>query len=179
MERIMKKNILLAFVFIFAIFISYVDAERYTSNTKKIKCEDCRSVNRVLDDFHDAAAHADEIRYFGHLAEDAVFLGTDANERWTKDEFRKYARPHFSKGRGWSYTPRDRHVMFSKDCNIAWFDERLYNKKYGELRGSGVLRKKKGVWKIVFYNMVFTIPNKVARRVVEVIKKDTSEPDKK
>ena len=42
-------------------------------------------IGRELDDFHDAAAHADEARYFGHFAAGAVFLGTDATERWFDD----------------------------------------------------------------------------------------------
>src|SRR6516162_8245242 len=54
-----------------------------------------REVARELDDFHDAAAHADEARYFGHFAPDAVFLGTDATERWDLAAFGEYAHPHF------------------------------------------------------------------------------------
>src|SRR5271168_3840018 len=57
----------------------------------------------TLDDFHAAAAAADEARYFGHFAADGVFLGTDATERWTVDAFRAYAKPHFDAGRGWAY----------------------------------------------------------------------------
>src|SRR6266545_7462239 len=34
----------------------------------------------MLDDWHAAAAAADEARYFAHFATDAVFLGTDATE---------------------------------------------------------------------------------------------------
>ncbi len=33
------------------------------------------AIARALDDFHDAAARADEARYFAHFADDAVFLG--------------------------------------------------------------------------------------------------------
>ena len=36
------------------------------------------AVGRTIDDFHDAAAHADKARYLGHLTEDAVFMGTRA-----------------------------------------------------------------------------------------------------
>ena len=53
-------------------------------------------VARVLDDWHDAAASADEARYFGHLSSDSVFLGTDATERWDVAAFRAYAHPHFA-----------------------------------------------------------------------------------
>lgn len=128
-----------------------------------------QDVDRVLNDWHDAASRADEARYFGHMASNAVFLGTDAAERWTLDEFRKYVSPHFLKGQGWTYITEDRYVMFSEDGTMAWFDERLKNKKYGELRGTGVLRRMKGAWKIVHYSLVFTIPNEVALKVVELI----------
>src|SRR5262245_16848788 len=59
-------------------------------------------VEALLDDWHNAAAQADEERYFAHLAEDAIFLGTDASEGWTKEEFRAYAHPHFASGKGWT-----------------------------------------------------------------------------
>src|SRR6185503_3178798 len=69
-----------------------------------------RAVARVLDDWHQAASVADGARYFGHMAEDAVYLGTDASERWTLPEFRSFCEPYFSKGVGWTYEPRERHV---------------------------------------------------------------------
>lgn len=46
-----------------------------------------KAINAVLDDFHDAAAKADGDRYFKHFAPRAIFLGTDATERWSVDEF--------------------------------------------------------------------------------------------
>ena len=64
-------------------------------------------VDSVLDDFHHAAAAADEERYFAHFAPEGVFLGTDASERWTVEQFRRYAQPHFDKGDGWHYKSRD------------------------------------------------------------------------
>ena len=46
------------------------------------------SIDAALDDWHRAASAADEARYFSHLADDAVFLGTDATERWDVRAFR-------------------------------------------------------------------------------------------
>ena len=74
-----------------------------------------------------------------------------------KAEFRAYAHPHFSKGQGWTYVPRDRHIAIHGD--VAWFDEMLDNEGYGELRGTGALRRIDGLWRIVQYNLTFTIPN--------------------
>ncbi len=64
--------------------------------------DDANAVEVVLDDFHRAASEADGEAYFGLFAAEGVFLGTDATERWTVDEFRAYAKPHFDRGRGWT-----------------------------------------------------------------------------
>src|SRR4029079_15644344 len=95
----------------------------------------------VLDDWHDAAAHADEDRYFGHLAEDAVFLGTDATERWDKAAFRVYSHPHFASGKAWSFKSIRREIAIDPGGVIAWFDEDLDTPNLGPARGSGVLVK--------------------------------------
>jgi hypothetical protein len=118
-----------------------------------------REVARALDDFHDAAAHADEARYFGHFAPDAVFLGTDATERWDLAAFRAYAHPHFASGHGWVYHPQRRSIAFASDGTVAWFDEDLMGERAGPTRGSGVLVESGGRWLIVQYNLAFTIPN--------------------
>src|SRR5262245_50093341 len=99
------------------------------------------AIAKVLDDFHDAASKPDQKRYFDHFADNGVFLGTDATERWTKKEFQAYAKPHFDEGHGWTYFPREgrRFITISADGNTAWFDELLDNAQYGECRGSGVL----------------------------------------
>ena len=120
------------------------------------------------------ASVADESRYFDHFTQDAVFLGTDAGERWEVVAFREYAHPHFEAGRGWTYVPEDRHVALSTDGSIGWFDERLYSEKYGELRGSGVVRLEQGRFRLVQYNMTFTVPNETAGEVVELIRGEPS-----
>jgi ketosteroid isomerase-like protein len=127
-------------------------------------------VGQVMDDWHAAAGDADGERYFGHFAPEGVFLGTDDGERWTVDEFRAYAEPHFSKGRGWTYVPSRRHVMLSADGRLAWLDEKLDNEGYGRLRGTGVLRHTPGGWKLVHYSMSFPVPNPVTRDVVALIR---------
>jgi len=116
-------------------------------------------IGAVLDDFHDAAAKADGPRYFALFAPDGVFLGTDDTERWTVDEFRAYAEPYFSQGKGWIYLASDRHIRIHTAGSTAWFDEKLDNEKYGRCRGSGVLVKHAGAWKIAQYNLTVPIPN--------------------
>ncbi len=127
-------------------------------------------VEAVLDDFHAAASEADEERYFAHFAASGVFLGTDASERWTVTEFRGYVHPHFAKGNGWTYHPRDRHVALSKDGDTAWFDELLDNANYGECRGTGVLQREGGEWKIEQYHLTIPVPNELAKDFVAQIR---------
>lgn len=126
-------------------------------------------IEAVLDDFHLAASEADSERYFGHLAEESIFLGTDMTERWTKSEFQGYAESHFSTGRGWTYVPQERYVYVGASGEAAWFDEVLLNEKYGEVRGTGALVLKDDKWKIVQYHLTVPVPNDLLGTVVEMI----------
>ena len=134
------------------------------------------AVSAVLDDWHDAASKADEARYFGHFAAEAVFLGTDGTERWDKAAFRAYAHPHFSKGKGWTLTPSDRHVSISADGKTAWFDEKVLSPSYGPSRGSGVLVFEDGAWKVAQYNLSVPVPNGLLMRVAGLIRDASPAP---
>src|SRR5919204_5443286 len=81
-----------------------------------------QAIASALDDFHDAAARADEDRYFAHFAPGGVFLGTDATERWDVAAFRAYAHPHFAKGKAWSFRAVRRAVVVHEGGRVAWFD---------------------------------------------------------
>lgn len=126
------------------------------------------SPEAVLDAWHRAAATADESAYFGAMAPEFVFLGTDATERWDLASFREFAHPYFAKGTAWTFVPRDRHVIVRGD--IAWFDEKLDSASYGECRGTGVLRRVGGEWKVAHYNLTIPIPNELAKTVVGMIR---------
>jgi hypothetical protein len=126
-------------------------------------------VAAVLDDWHHAAAVADEARYFGHFAANGVFMGTDATERWTVNEFRAWAKPHFQNKKAWNFKPRDRQIAFSMDGNTAWFDELLDTPNLGVCRGSGVLVRQSGAWKIAQYNLSIAVPNSIADALVKQI----------
>lgn len=128
------------------------------------------AINAALDDWHDAAAKADEARYFGAMTPEFVFLGTDATERWDVAAFREFAHPHFAKGKAWTFVPRDRYVILSPRGDVAWFDEKLDSATYGECRGSGVLRLVNGTWKIAHYNLTIPVPNDLADAVVKMIR---------
>lgn len=125
---------------------------------------------RVLDDFHDAAAKADFDRYFSHWTDQSVFLGTDATERWVGQEFKDFAKPYFDQGKGWTYRPRDRHISPVPGKDLAYFDELLDHDRLGVCRGSGMLERQQGGWKILQYNLSIPIPNDAAARVVALIR---------
>jgi hypothetical protein len=134
------------------------------------------AVAAALDAFHDAAARADEATYFDLLAPVSVFLGTDATERWDRDAFRTFAHPYFAKGQGWTFRPRDRHVEFSHGGDVAWFDELLDSESYGECRGTGVLERIDGMWRIRQYHLTIPLPNDLAKELVARIREAKKAP---
>ena len=125
---------------------------------------------RVLDDLHRLASQADGAAYFALFTPDAVYIGTDASERWSVEQFRAFADPYFSRGRGWTYTVRERHLSASADGRTVWFDERLDNASYGECRGSGVLVRGPDGWRIAQYVLSLPVPNSLALGLVERIR---------
>ena len=133
-------------------------------------------VERTLDAMHAAASVADGEAYFATFTSDARFIGTDAGERWSLPEFRAYAMPYFSQGKGWTYRPVTRAVTIAPiDCRcIAWFEEKLASPSYGETRGSGVMRLTDDGWKIEQYVLSIAVPNDKADAVVALIKGDAA-----
>lgn len=128
------------------------------------------AVSTTIDALHTAASEADFERYSSLFAENAIFLGTDATERWTREEFMAFTKPYFDRGRGWTYVPTERHVYLSADGRTAWFDERLDNAGLGETRGSGVLIQVDGEWKFSQYNLTIPVPNELASEFVARIR---------
>jgi len=108
--------------------------------------------------------------YLNSLTDDAIFLGTDASERWTKQQFTAFVLPYFDQGKGWLYVAKDRNINILKQNSVAFFDEVLENSKYGYCRGSGVLIQTKQGWKISQYSLSILVPNGVAVQITEKIK---------
>ncbi|MCW9707032.1 nuclear transport factor 2 family protein [Fodinibius salsisoli] len=137
-----------------------------------------QKVSAILNGWHQAAAQANFDQYFSYFSGDsAIFMGTDATERWTITEFKEYAKPHFERGRAWNFTPVERHIYFSNDGATAWFDESLDTPNLGPARGTGTLVKQDTTWKIAHYNLSIPIPNAIADTVIKQVEealKDTS-----
>ena len=144
-QTIMKK-------LLFSIFIltSIVISAQETENTE---------VNTFIDRWHQDAADVNREAYFDKIDEDGIFIGTDATEIWTKPEFYDWAEPQFTNGgRAWDFKAIDRNLYWGKKSNYVWFDE-LLTFSGGTLRGSGVLLKRKGGWKIMHYVLSLPVPN--------------------
>ena len=132
---------------------------------------DVDDIGKVLDDFHDAAAHADKDRYLGLMTDDAVFMGTDEWERWPKHpDFTDYVDGRFKNG-GWSYKSVERQIRVADSGDIAWFDEVVFSESNGRFRGTGVLTRQNGTWKIAHYAMSFLVLNENWEEVVELTRK--------
>lgn len=137
--------------------------------TAQIACAN-DDINSALDNFHLAAAKANFDGYFDLLTEDAVFLGTDGSERWTKSNFKKYVKPHFDKGNGWEYRVVSRNITTVKEESIYFFDEILMNDFYGKCRGTGVIVRQNNQWKIMQYSLAVMVPNELSKKVISIIK---------
>ncbi len=117
-----------------------------------------QALNILINDWHKAASEANYDSYFGLMTDDFVFLGTAPGERWPKDEFASFCKPYFDKGKAWDFKVIDRKWVFSKNKNIAWFDENI-DTWMQDCRGSGIMVKEKGKWKLAYYNLTVLIEN--------------------
>jgi hypothetical protein len=120
-----------------------------------------------VDQWHLSAAKADFNGYFGSMDESFIFLGTAPGERWTKNEFSDFSKPYFDKGKAWDFKASNRKWNFSSNGKMAWFDEDLDTWMRG-CRGSGIIVKKKGEWKLVYYNLTVLIENEKMKEFIEL-----------
>lgn len=123
-------------------------------------------IDAVLNQWHKAASESNFTDYFKLMTPNAVFIGTDATENWTKTAFMRYAKPYFDQKKGWHFTALQRNIYLSKDAHTAWFDE-LLSTQMKICRGSGVLIKIKNKWMIQHYVLSMTIPNSTTDEVVK------------
>ncbi|WP_294273239.1 nuclear transport factor 2 family protein [uncultured Chryseobacterium sp.] len=153
------KKLTLLFAFILMVLnLSTVSAQAKYENEKT-------AINTMLDGFNTAAAKADFNTYFGYFADESTFIGTDATEVWDKKAFMVWAKPYFDKKQTWNFTSLKRNIYFSKDGRLAWFDE-LLDTQMKICRGSGVVEKISGQWKVRQYVLSMTVPNEIVDKVV-------------
>ncbi len=131
------------------------------------------AIQNLLNAWHKAAADADFDAYFGLMSREAVFVGTDAGEHWGREEFMAFSKPYFDKGKAWAFTPVERHIYFSPSGETAWFDE-LLDTWMQLCRGSGVLIREGGTWKVAHYVLSMTMPNDRVEGAISLKKESDS-----
>ena len=109
----MKKAIILGVsIFLFCACV--------TSNTVKTdKSAIKKEVNTLLFNWHKAASDANFKEYFRVLDSTTIYIGTAAEEIWTKEQFANFSKPYFEKGKAWSFTTLDRNIYMSESANIV------------------------------------------------------------
>ena len=129
-----------------------------------------QQVHAFLDSLHQFAATARFDDYFHLFHREGQFLGTDASENWTKQEFQDWSRPFFTDVEcAWEYLPvpgkRSVVVQQQQQSNgtdspptYALFDEVLYCCDLKcHTRGSGTLVYEDGRWQLMLYHITFPI----------------------
>ncbi|MFH1119875.1 MAG: nuclear transport factor 2 family protein [Bacteroidota bacterium] len=129
-------------------------------NNKEIMEE----LDGFISNWHQYAAISDHADYIGGMAEDGIYIGTDATELWTTKEFSAWSKPFFDQKRGWDLVKLERHIYTGVNGQTAWFDE-LLDTSMGLCRGSGVLLNINGSWKIIHYVLSPTVPNELTSQV--------------
>jgi hypothetical protein len=145
--------------FIIVLFSGFLSAQN--SETQK------KEITYFLDQWHKAAAEVNFDAYFSAMADESIYIGTDATENWNKKQFQAFAKPYFDKGKAWNFKAIERNIYFSKDGNLVWFDE-LLSTQMKLCHGSGVLVQENGQWKIKHYVLSMTIPNDITDEVVKI-----------
>jgi len=163
-----KKIGLLIFIAVFS------SCENKPSNINDLKqASEKEAINTLLDAWHKSASEAKYDAYFNAMSNTSVFIGTDASENWNNKDFKIFSKPFFDLGKAWDFKPLKRNIYISPEGNFAWFDE-LLNTWMGVSRGSGVLSKTEGVWKIEHYVLSVTIPNENITEVIALNKEKDS-----
>ena len=146
-----------------------------TDTRRKKECvldaEKVGEIDSILNQWHHAAAVADEDAFFGAMTEDGIYIGTDASERWLRDELKTWSAKYFERETAWDFKPLSRNVNIGPGGQIAWMDE-LLDTWMGTCRSTGILIQKDGLWKIVHYQLSIAVPNEVIDGYRSLIGKD-------
>jgi hypothetical protein len=146
-----------------------------TDTRRKGKCvdeqEQAATIDSLVNAWHHAAAVADEVAFFGFMAEDGIYIGTDASERWLRDELKTWSKQFFDRETAWDFTPLSRTVTIGPGNRIAWFDETL-DTWMGVCRSTGILEMRNDAWKLVHYQLSIAVPNDKVDAYKKIIGKE-------
>ena len=149
-------------------YIESITDTRYKSKCHANKKE---AIHQMIDNWHLAAAQADEEVFFGSMTSHAIYLGTDKTERWVKPDFIEWSKKYFDREKAWDFKAKDRHIYFSDDGRTAWWEE-LLDTWMGTCRGSGVLLYQNGEWLISHYHLSVTIDNEKIDGFIKLIEEE-------
>lgn len=149
--------------------ISHITDTRRREGCPSEAPDEAAAINALLDAWHQAAATADADAFFGSMTADGIYLGTDASERWQRDELRSWAKAAFERDTAWAFAPHDRQLYFSQNGQTAWFEE-ILDTWMGPCRGSGILSKTGEGWKIRHYNLAVLVPNEKIQEFIKLVK---------
>lgn len=129
---------------------------------------DLTAITHTLDEWHAAASLGDSSGFFSRMTPDAVYIGTDATERWTRTSMGKDLGKHFDGKKAWHFIASNRHYAATGNPNVIHIDENLQT-WMGPCRGSGLVRKINGKWYISLYNLANTVPNAHIKEYVSLL----------
>lgn len=155
-----KSNIFLLFALCFSTLL-FAQSED--------KNQEIRSINRMMDSWHERASVADTT-YFDLFSENAFYLGTDAKEIWTVQEFKDLYIGYFKRGNAWNFKKKGRNVYLGDYGHYAWADE-ILDTWMGLCRGTAVLEKnQQNKWRIKHYSLTVLVPNDIVKEYVLLLK---------
>lgn len=157
----MKTSLTIKSLLFFVLVPIFVQAQQSLSAKEQI--------TSVLDQWHKAAADASFDTYFSLMDQQSIFIGTDAEELWNKQEFMDFAKPYFDRGKAWSFTSVERNIYMDENQKYAWFDE-LLSTQMELCRGSGILMLTNQGWKIRHYVLSIAVPNEDVDQLVALKK---------
>lgn len=157
-----------SFFLTISVFLACEPSPSSGSLSPKDELHEKGRIAAVLDSFNVAAANADFDGYFSFFADsNSTFIGTDATEIWNRNEFMKWAKPHFDRKSTWNFKSLKRNITLAPGGNVAWFDEWL-NTQMKICRGSGVLVLKDGNWRVSQYVLSITLPNETLDEAIKI-----------
>ena len=125
-----------------------------------------QQIDLFMNSWHQAASDSNFEAYFNKIDSKGVFIGTDASENWSKQEFETYSKPHFAKGAAWNFKMLERNIYVDESKDVIWFDE-LLDTWMGICRGSGVIIVENSEFKIKHYVLSLAIPNEDIQKVID------------
>ena len=131
---------------------------------------DKKTINDLIESWHQAATDADFDTYFACMNESSYFIGTDASEKWNTTEFKSFCKPIFDRGSAWEFKTIQREIFISEQGDVAWFDEQLHT-WMGVCMSSGVVVRTNEGWKIEHYQLSIAVPNDVVDDFISLVKK--------